>query len=132
MGYRSDVYIGVAFTSEAAMKEVLAVYTLDPRVQKHNLLKAWEIRDDNILYFEETSTKWHDGYDSVQGIKHMLDLAMSFHSERDMPMAFRMVRIGEDINDTEERYEAAGGGDGTLIARLFDGITLVRQVEVTL
>jgi hypothetical protein len=131
MGYRSDVYIGVAFASEEDMKEVLAVYTLDPRVQKHNLLKVWELKDDNILYFEQTATKWYDSYDSVQGIEHMLDLAESFHSERGIPMAYRMVRIGDNITDIEERYKH-GGDDGTLSEKIFYGITLVRQVEVTL
>jgi len=131
MGYRSDVYIGVAFASEEDMKEVLAVYALDPRVQKYNLLKQWEIKDDNMLYFEEESTKWYDSYEAVQGVEHILDLAESFHSERDMPMAFRMMRIGEDIGDIEEKYEH-GGDDGTLIDKLFDGIKLVRHVEVTL
>ena len=131
MGYRSDVYIGVAFASEEDMKEVLAVYALDPRVQKYNLLKQWEIKDDNILYFEEESTKWYGSYEAVQGVEHILDLAESFHSERDMPMAFRMMRIGEDIGDIEEKYEH-GGDDGTLIDKLFDGIKLVRHVEVTL
>ena len=131
MGYRSDVYIGVAFHNRSDLNEVMAVYTIDPWVQKHNLRAQWVLKDDNILYFEETSTKWYDSYEAVRGIEYMLDLAESFHSERDMPVAYRMVRIGEEIGDTEERYEH-GGDDGTLIEKLFDGITLVRHVEVTL
>ena len=131
MGYRSDVYIGVAFQNRSDLNEVMAVYTIDPRVQKHHLRGEWELKDDNILYFEETSTKWYDSYESVQGIEYMLELAESFHSERDMPVAFRLLRLGEEIGDTEERYEH-GGDDGTLIEKLFDGITLVRDVEVSL
>lgn len=131
MGYRSDVYIAVAFASEEDMKEVVAVYTIDPRVQKHNLLQEWEVKEDNILYFEETNTKWYDGYEEVQGIEHMLHLADKFHEERDMPVAHRFVRIGEEDADVEDRYEH-GGDDGSLIDKLFDGMTLIRQVEITL
>ena len=131
MGYQSDVYIAVAFASEEDMKEVLAVYTIDPRVQKHNLLQDWEIKDDNILYFEETDTKWYDNFEDVQGIEHMLHLADKFHEERDMPIAHRFVRLGEEDTDMEDRYEH-GGDDGSLIDRLFDGMTVVRYVEVTL
>ena len=131
MGYRSDVYIAVAFASEEDMKEVVAVYTIDPHVQKHNLLERWEVKEDNILYFEEASTKWYDSYEEVQGIEHILHLADKFHEERDMAVAYRFIRLGEEINDTEERYEH-GGDDGTLIEKLYDGITLVRDVEVSL
>ena len=131
MGYRSEVHIGVAFANEKDLKEVLAVYTIDPRVQKHNLLQEWELKEDNILYFYEGYTKWYDSYEAVQGIEHMLDLVESFHSERDMPIAFRFLRVGEEPTDIEEREEH-GGDDGTLIEKLYDGITLVRDVEVSL
>ena len=119
MGYRSGVYVGVAFASEEDMKEVLAVYALDPRVQKHDLLRHWKIKDDNILCFERGYTKWYHKYEEVeQGVGHILDLAESFHSERDMPMAFRVLRVSEysDIAP-EDRYEH-GGDDGTLINKL--------------
>ena len=131
MGYRSDVYIGVAFASEDDLTEVLAVYTIDPRVQKHNLLEQWDIKDDNILYFEETSTKWYDSYDEVEGIEHMLHLADKFHEERDMPIAHRFVRLGEEETDMEDRYEH-GGDDGALIDKLFEGMSIIRQVEISL
>ena len=131
MGYRSDVYIGVAFASVDDLREVMAVYAIDPHVQKHNLLEQWDVREDNILYFEETSTKWYDSYEAVQGIEHMLHLADKFHEERNMLIAHRFIRLGEEINDTEERYEH-GGDDGTLIEKLFDGVSVTRDVEGTL
>lgn len=131
MGYRSEVHIGVAFANRSDLKEVMSVYTIDPRVQKHNLREQWELKEDNILYFHEAYTKWYDSYEDVQGIEHMLDLAESFHSERDMPIAFRFLRVGEEPADIEEREEH-GGDDGTLIEKLYDGITLVRDVEVSL
>lgn len=131
MGYRSDVYIAVAFANEKDMKEVIAVYAMNENVQKHNLLEQWDIKDDNILYFEETSTKWHDMYESVEGIQYMLALADDFHSEREMPLAYRAIRIGEELDDIEEQYEH-GGDDGGLIEMLWDRMNIIRQVEITL
>jgi len=131
MGYRSDVYIGVAFQSEADLKEVLAVYTIDPRVQKLNLLKEWDVMEDNILFCITEGTKWYDNYEDVQGIEHMLTLAEQFHAERDMPVAYRFVRVGEDECDLELREEH-GGDEGQLIEKLWDGMRTTRTVEITL
>jgi hypothetical protein len=132
MGYRSDVYIAVAFTCEEDLKEVLAVYAIDPLVQKHDLLKAWEQREDNILYFHEDSVKWYDSSEDVQGIMHMLSLVDTFYEERDeMQVAHRFVRIGEEMDDIEERYEI-GNDQGILIDKLWEGISIIRNVEVTL
>ena len=131
MGYRSDVYIAVAFASEEDMKEVLAVYTIDPRVQKYNLLQGWEVTEDNILYYHNDYVKWYSDYDDVEGIEHMLRLADKFHEERDMPIAYRFIRLGEEDTDIEDRYEH-GGDNGSLIDKLFDGMTVIRQVEISL
>jgi hypothetical protein len=132
MGYRSDVYIAVAFTCEEDLKEVLAVYAIDPLVQKHDLLKAWEQREDNILYFHEDSVKWYDSSEDVQGIMHMLSLVDTFYEERDeMQVAHRFVRIGEEQEDIEERYEI-GNDQGILIDKLWEGLRITRNVEVTL
>ena len=131
MGYRSDVYIAVAFANADDLKEVVAVYTIDPRVQKHNLLKDWDVREDNILYYHGDYVKWYDDFEDVQGVEHMLHLADKFHEERDMPVAYRFIRIGEDDNDTETREEH-GGDDGSLMEMLWDRMQMVRTVEVTL
>lgn len=131
MGYRSDVYIGVAFANADDLKEVVAVYTIDPKVQKHNLLKEWDVLEDNILYYHGDCVKWYDNYEDVQGIEHMLHLADKFHEERDMVVAYRFIRIGEEDTDTEDRYEHGGDG-GSLIDKLFEGMTIVRHVEIAL
>ena len=131
MGYYSEVHIAVAFANADDLKEVVAVYTIDPRVQKHNLLQEWEIKDDNILYYHADYVKWYDSFDDVTGIEHMLHLADKFYEERDMPVAYRFIRIGEEGADVEDRYEH-GGDDGTLIEKLYDGMSVIRQVEIAL
>ena len=131
MGYRSDVYIGVAFENEADLKELLAVYAIDPRVQKLNLLKEWDVMEDNILLCVIEGTKWYAGYEDVQGIEHMLNLADKFDAERDMPIAYRFVRLGEDEDDIETREEH-NGDEGQLIEKLWAGMQLSRKMEVSL
>tara|TARA_R110000764_G_scaffold212873_1_gene299234 strand:+ start:63 stop:461 length:399 start_codon:yes stop_codon:yes gene_type:complete len=132
MGYRSDVHIAVAFTCEEDLKEVLAVYAIDPLVQQHDLLKEWEQREDNILYFHGDNVKWYDSYEDVQGILHMLSLVDTFYEKRgDMQMAYRFVRMGEEDADIEERYEI-GNDKGILIDKLWEGLRITRNVEVTL
>lgn len=134
MGYRSDVYIAVAFANEKDMKEVMAVYAIDPRVQKLDLLKEWEVKEDNILYYHSDYVKWYDSYEEVQGIEHMLSLVDDFfHSEREMPLAYRAIRIGEETDDIEQREQHGDGdGDVTLIEKLFDGMSVTRHVEILL
>ena len=63
MGYRSDVYIAVAFDSKKRMDEVMAVYALNTDVQKYNLVNDWVIKDDNILYFHVENVKWYANYE---------------------------------------------------------------------
>jgi hypothetical protein len=132
MGYRSDVHIAVAFTCEEDLKEVLAVYAIDPLVQQHDLLKEWEVKEDNILLYLAEDVKWYDSSEAVQGIMHMLSLVDTFYEERDeMQVAYRFVRIGEEQDDIEERYER-GNDQGILIDKLWAGISIIRKVEVTL
>ena len=125
------MYIGVAFENAADLKELIAVYAIDPRVQKLNLLKEWDVMEDNILLCVIEGTKWYDGFEDVQGIEHMLNLADKFDAERDMPIAYRFVRLGEDEDDTETR-DLAYNGEGQLIEKLWAGMQLSRKMEVSL
>ena len=131
MGYRSDVYIAVAFESKSDMEEVLAVYAINQQAHKLDLLKEWEVKEDNILFHAEVGVKWYDSYEDVQGVEHMLTLVDQFHTERDMPVAYRFVRLGEDDGDIETREEH-GGDEGQLIEKLWDGMRVSRMVEVSL
>jgi hypothetical protein len=129
MGYYSEVHIAVAFQNEADLKEVVAVYAMDPRVQKHELLKDWEVMKDNVLYLHYDYTKWYDSFEEVQGCEYLMQLVETFHEERDMAFAYRFIRIGEEEPDIE-RNEQHGGDDGELIQMLWDRMQVVRTVEV--
>ena len=110
MGYRSDVSIIVAFDNLDNMKEVLAVYLLDPRVKEHELMQHWNVykydtskdasyMSDAVYYLKlnECDWKWYDSYDDVQGLKYLCGLADKFVEEReDFNVAWKEVSIGED------------------------------------
>jgi hypothetical protein len=130
MGYYSEVHIAVAFKNEADLKEVVAVYAMDKRVQEYDLLKKWEVMEDNVLYLHRDYTKWYDSFEDVQGFEYLMRLVETFHEERDMPFAYRFIRIGEEEPDIE-RNEQHGGDDGELIEMLWDRMQVVRTVEVT-
>ena len=129
MGYYSEVHIAVAFQNEADLKEVVAVYAMDKRVQEHDLLKDWEVMENNVLYLHRDYIKWYDSFEWVQGCEHLMRLVETFHEERDMPFAYRFIRIGEEEPDIE-RNEQHGGDDGELIEMLWDRMQVVRTVEV--
>ena len=130
MGYYSEVHIAVAFTNEADLKEVVAVYAMDPRVQKHELLKYWEVMENTVLYMRRDYVKWYNSSDEwVQGCEYLMQLVETFHEERDMPFAYRFIRIGEEEPDIE-RNEQHGGDDGERLEMLWDRMQVVRTVEV--
>jgi len=61
MGYRSDVVLAVAFETPEQMDEVLAIYAMDPLVQKHNIMEDWIIQRDPspIMAYLAEGVKWY-------------------------------------------------------------------------
>jgi hypothetical protein len=125
MGYRSDGTIVVAFESLEDMREVLAVYRLDPRVQKLNPFQRdidddgdndgnWTFHDWNTNTREEPIIwylmrldfrhwKWYREYEDIQAYEHIATICKQFANEReDFSYAYRFVRGGEEHEDYEE------------------------------
>ena len=128
MGYRSDVCIAVAFGNADTLREVMAVYAMNPLVQEYNTAIDWEIKNDTILYFSAEHSKWYDGYEEVQAYEHMLSVANMFNQERGIEVAYYFVRIGEDPDDIEIKQQ--DDGDGSLIEMLWDKIQITRRVDI--
>jgi hypothetical protein len=139
MGYRSDVVIGFAFKDKAQIDELMAVYRMDPRVQKNDLEAAWKIseRDDVVfLYYADDHVKWYESYEDVQGLEYMRTLVNTFDEERgrgegDLPLfpfAFRFIRIGEEDPDVVTN---ASDNDMDLMDELWERMTLRREIETT-
>ena len=141
MGYRSDGIIVVAFESLEEMREVLAVYRLDPRVQKHNPFQK-DIDDDSDYYWtfhtyeldSDTTCylmrldfygwKWYADYEDVQSYQHIFTVCKQFAREREnFTYAYRFVRGGEEHDDYEEEcYGSESYLSQMLVERLTEEI----------
>ena len=148
MGYRSQGTMVVAFETLADMKEVLAVYRLDPRVQKHNpfvsgkhaevgtecwQFDTWDVDDGNgdiikwyLMRLDFSDWKWYESYEDVQAFMHIADVCKQFAQERlDFSYAYRFVRGGEDGDDTEElSYGSDTPTSHSMVEQLEDALTM--------
>ena len=150
MGYRSDGIIAVAFESLEEMREVLAVYRLDPRVQKHNPFQK-DIDDDSDYYWtfhtydldSDTTCylmrldfygwKWYADYEDVQSYQHIFTVCKQFAREREnFTYAYRFVRGGEEHDDyDEECYGSETYLSQMLVERLTEEIGVRMTWELT-
>ena len=104
MGYRSDVVIAVAMGSEKDMRELMSVYALNMYVQKENLIPEWSIgtyEDAWVAMYTAEHVKWYRSYDDVKGFEALPKLAETFWEKRNMPYAYRFIRIGEEYEDIQ-------------------------------
>lgn len=131
MGYRSEVFLGISFESPERMDEVLAVYALDPRVQKNEALEYWNIdRDWARMWYHNDYAKWYPEYEDVQAVHHIEDVAEDFAKNRGFRYRSYFLRLGEDHTDMEER----DGGD-TMGPNLFafqDVVFVERRLSIDL
>ena len=130
MGYRSDVLIAVAFKDKAQRDEVLAVYAMHPLVQKHNLTEEWTRYDKGdypVLWYSAECVKWYEGYEDVQGIEHLIDMASDFAMERGHPFAAINYRLGEELDDIDIT-ERESDSDVDMLSFLFDMCGIRREL----
>ena len=148
MGYSSHGSMVVAFETLEDMKEVLAVYRLDPRVQKHNpfvsgeyaevgtecwQFSTWDVGDGDgdiinwyTMRLDFGDWKWYESYEDVQAFMHIADVCKQFAQERlDFSYAYRFVRGGEDGDDTEElSYGSDTPTSHSMVEQLEDALTM--------
>ena len=138
MGYRSDVVIAVAMGSKKDLDELMAVYALNIFVQKENLMPEWEIGEyENawVAMYKAEQVKWYEYYDDVKGFEALTKLAENFWEERNMPYAYRFIRIGEEDNDIQISCNESdcGGQDDVQGSRfadtLADALYISRQIN---
>lgn len=112
MGYRSDVFYALAWPNKDHAKEVLAVYAMDQRVIDHEvLLLDWTYYDKDgslLMVYQSEYVKWYGDFEDVQALERAEELAELFWQERKFPYACKFVRVGEDLEDVEERHFLAG------------------------
>ena len=129
MGYRSDVVLAVAFETQEQMEEVLAVYAMDPLVQKHDIMEEWIIQRDPspIMAYLAEGVKWYERYEDVQAVSCIDQVAGQFASKRGFNYGLYYLRFGEDINDVEETH---GGNSMDLAYALSDLVTIYHSIEI--
>lgn len=131
MGYKSDVAIAYAFKHKEQIDEVLAIYRMNPLVQRHDLEKEWQVHDWNGkwgLTYAANDVKWYDSYEDVQGFEHMLKVVQDFAAERDpFIYAYRKIRIGENEQDIDCSSDD-NDPDHELIDELYDRVGLRREI----
>jgi len=117
MGYRSEVGIVVAFENWDDMQEVLAIYKMNPLVQREEVFDHWTLyeREDGngdgycLMEYKAESVKWYDEYDDVQAYRHLFTVAKQFAEERDgFNYAYKELTVGEDGATTEDEDGSCG------------------------
>jgi hypothetical protein len=132
MGYRSDVVLMAVFANAEQHDEVMAVYRMDPNVQKHDLEKAWRRVDLNdgevVRIYEGNDVKWYESYEDVQGLEYLSSLLADFHDERQFDYAWGNVRIGEE--ETDIVYDTFSPDSNDLIEIVYDGLGIERSIRL--
>lgn len=104
MGYRSDVTFGVGFRSRDELIGFLTALKLTGDFDADYMADLSVIKDGDVwlLHGEYDDIKWYDGFAEVVNTSKLL-----FHAS-EMGHSTAFIRIGEDIEDTEEQYYHKG------------------------
>jgi len=147
MGYRSDVVLAFALADKQQLDEVIAIYRMNPLVQKHDLVGQWKTHDwgDFVgLAYQASGVKWYEYYEDVQGIEHMASVIQNFATERvdvgeidedgkqtlisQFPFAYQKIRIGENFNDVEVEGNT---NNVDLEDELLERVTVLREIKTS-
>lgn len=109
MGYRVDVLNAVALDSKENLEKLVALYKMNPLVQKHDAFnRFWEFdkltavlgQEVYILHSLCQDIKWYSGFDDVKCIEHMLYLCEVLSRENDdFVFTYKHIGIPEDADD---------------------------------
>jgi len=135
MGYYSDVCMAIRAPKEWLIAEVATLRLTGDEARQQALDELTLIEDNNnkdfaILYLHD-NCKWYDGYPDVAAIMAVWDHFIEAFElgenpdgagledpRRDIDMAF--VRVGEDYNDAETRYDGSDPYDLVCLSRSID------------
>ena len=132
MGYYSDVCLAFVVETKELRDEIMAVYAMDPRVQKYDCLNHWNKfsgKDYAGAYISMTRVKWYDAYDDVKAFHHMEAVVEMFDEQRGIKWATAFYRIGENDDDIETS-EHQSQADDSLREVLWDCMHVRREIEV--
>ena len=129
--YTSDVFFGIAFKNAEEMREVLAVYAMDPLVQKFNIMDKWNLRFDGevpFMFYNEEGVSWSPGGWSG-ALVDIVKTAGTFAKERGFHFGWYFLRFGENYDDVDgPRWD----GPVDLVSYLSEKVRFNRSIEVNL
>ena len=124
MGYRSDVRIRTTKEGYEVMKNFVEKYIKENLKEDelkgydYNLLNSAEITEaEDSITLDWTYLKWYDGiFKEVDAVMNSLDILS------DKNIDYQYMRIGEEIDDIEERWSINNDSfDDFYISRTFSG-----------
>ena len=133
VAYTSDVFFGIAFKNAEEMQEVLAVYAMDPLVQKLNIMGKWNLRLDGevpFMFYKEDGVNWSPGPGGwSSALVDIIKTAGTFAEERGFHFGWYLFRFGENYDDVDApRY----GGPVDLVGYLSERVRFNRSIEVNI
>lgn len=131
MGYYSDVCLAFVVETKELRDEIMAVYAIDPRVQKYDCLDQWNKFSGNGYagaYISMADVKWYH-YEDVKAFHHMETVVEMFDEQRDIKWATAFYRIGENDDDIE-MSEDQSQPDDSLREVLWDCMSIRREIAV--
>ena len=105
MGYRSDVKYVMQFMDKDARDDFVAVKKVAADDAMKEAIDSWDLSvQDDRIYFSADQWKWYSGsFPIVDAHEKLLEDC------EEMGGAYLFYRIGENVDDVEERWGCADG-----------------------
>jgi len=131
MGYRSDVGVALVFDSAESCDAFIMAYKVkEPEIWKRDVEGLWYRAAPDVMTGMYEDVKWYRGFADVDSVYEMLEFATE-----NFTVAWRLVRIGEEIDDIEVESEWADDDDSDLsgfqlIDKTYDYVEVHRAVDI--
>ena len=111
MGYRSEVVFAIAPEATCAFMALCAqTPELHDLCFKHNDVLQTGVEEEGDFLFQWDHIKWYPSFPEVEALEAFMDalesddlLGYGEKEERDWHACFKFVRIGEDMDDVDQR-----------------------------
>ena len=122
MGYRSDIRIRTTKEGYEVMKKFVENYIKEKELKgtDWNLLEHAEITEaEDSITLDWNYLKWYEG---INGYEDVNAIMKSLDELSDKDIDYQYMRIGEEIDDIDERWCINNDSfDGFYIRRTFEG-----------
>jgi hypothetical protein len=131
MGYRSDVAYTIRFVSDDDTKNRQSFYTFLAEAKSKAAIAGcfnahWnEVEVDEVrlrINFTADNVKWYEDYADVQCHEALINLANEWVNDElnNSEIAYRFVRVGEEVEDVESRTGGTAEWDWVNVVRVIE------------